>query len=569
MTVPKHEAEMRTLLMAACLSKTWSEEAVRIIWHDFEVLCHGFRSELSFDLLLGNSYAVNSDNGSTDSLMQHQHGDHDGQTERLNENCPVFLGNENYNCTSGSVRQSFYPYESFVRSLTLEIAFPSLDDNLRCAILLARLNGLKIALSNRQKFMGLKTCRVLLSWFPNSINGDAAVDGGGDGDDGDGLKKRRNKNRKPKEKKEKAFKIFAVAEVEAEATAAELMSEPVEETAAVESIPDPVPAQPNPSLPVFDDGPAVVPVADETAEDLFALLKKKKKKKATFDFDAVEPSAESAPSESAPSAEDSATPKDFPVAEVEVEAIGVATSANNDGLDFLEKKKKKKKRPDLAEFEEMMRQEGGDSTNDSFALGGGLDGTVDTSDAVDGDEKDGTAGLPSAVAGGEDAWLGSNRDYTYPELLSRVFKIIRQNNPDLVGEKKKYTLVPPQVVREGTKKSAFVNVVDIARRMRREPEHLIQYLFSELGTTGSIDGAQRLVMKGRFQQKHIENVLKRYIVEYVTCKTCRSGDTILTKENRLFFLQCQSCGSTKSVAAIKTGFMAQTTKRSAMRNAAA
>ncbi|KAJ3116693.1 hypothetical protein HDU96_009044 [Phlyctochytrium bullatum] len=106
--------------------------------------------------------------------------------------------------------------------------------------------------------------------------------------------------------------------------------------------------------------------------------------------------------------------------------------------------------------------------------------------------------------------------------------------------------------------------------MRREPDHLIQYLFAELGTTGSIDGSQRLIIKGRFQQKQIENILKRYIgkVEYVTCKTCKSGDTLLTKENRLFFLQCQSCGSTKSVSAIKTGFMAQTQKRSAQRAAA-
>ena len=53
-----------------------------------------------------------------------------------------------------------------------------------------------------------------------------------------------------------------------------------------------------------------------------------------------------------------------------------------------------------------------------------------------------------------------------------------------------------------------------------------------------------------------------------TCKTCKSADTILTKENRLFFLQCESCGSTRTVSAIKTGFQAQTTKRSAQRAAA-
>ena len=105
--------------------------------------------------------------------------------------------------------------------------------------------------------------------------------------------------------------------------------------------------------------------------------------------------------------------------------------------------------------------------------------------------------------------------------------------------------------------------------MHRQPDHLIQYLFAELGTTGSIDGAQRLLIKGRFQQKQIEIVLKRYIAEYVQCKTCRSPDTNLVKENRLFFLQCESCGSSRTVSAIKTGFMAQTGKRSALRNAQA
>lgn len=50
--------------------------------------------------------------------------------------------------------------------------------------------------------------------------------------------------------------------------------------------------------------------------------------------------------------------------------------------------------------------------------------------------------------------------------------------------------------------------------MHRQPDHVIQFLFSELGTNGSVDGAGRLVIKGRFQQKQIENVLRRYIGKY-------------------------------------------------------
>ena len=49
-------------------------------------------------------------------------------------------------------------------------------------------------------------------------------------------------------------------------------------------------------------------------------------------------------------------------------------------------------------------------------------------------------------------------------------------------------------------------------------------------------------------------MLRRYIKEYVPCHTCRSPDTILIKETRLFFLQCMTCHSTCSVQTIKTGF---------------
>ncbi|KAJ5111323.1 eukaryotic translation initiation factor 2 subunit beta [Penicillium argentinense] len=51
-------------------------------------------------------------------------------------------------------------------------------------------------------------------------------------------------------------------------------------------------------------------------------------------------------------------------------------------------------------------------------------------------------------------------------------------------------------------------------------------------------------------------------IEYVTCKTCRSPDTELNKgENRLYFVTCNSCGSRRSVAAIKTGFRGQVGRR--------
>jgi len=154
------------------------------------------------------------------------------------------------------------------------------------------------------------------------------------------------------------------------------------------------------------------------------------------------------------------------------------------------------------------------------------------------------------------------RDYTYDELLTRVFDIMRAKNPNLVeGGKKKFVMKPPQVVRVGTKRTSFVNFTEICKILHRQPKHLLAFLLAELGTSGTVDGTNQLIIKGRFQQKHIENVLRRYIREYVTCHTCRSSDTILHKETRLFFLQCETCGSRCSVQSIKSGFQAQTTRR--------
>ena len=169
----------------------------------------------------------------------------------------------------------------------------------------------------------------------------------------------------------------------------------------------------------------------------------------------------------------------------------------------------------------------------------------------------------------------------YNMLVTRIFNLIHSHHPDLLASgSKSYKIPPPQCLREGNRRTIFANIADICKRMKRSDDHVMQFLFAELGTSGSVDGARRLVIKGRFQQKQIENVLRRYIgmssqyskqcsllteiflVEYVTCKTCRSPDTELNKgENRLYFVTCNSCGSRRSVAAIKTGFRGQVGRR--------
>jgi len=152
--------------------------------------------------------------------------------------------------------------------------------------------------------------------------------------------------------------------------------------------------------------------------------------------------------------------------------------------------------------------------------------------------------------------------YTYEFLAKRVFDLINTSGEQ---EKIKYTMKPPVVYREGTKKTIWVNFPEICKIMNRQPEHVLAFLLAEVGTTGSIDGNGRFVIKGRFQPKHIENILRRYIAEYVKCHTCKTPETHLKKENRLLFMVCDKCGSIRTVTPIKTGFQATTrsTRRAA------
>ena len=100
----------------------------------------------------------------------------------------------------------------------------------------------------------------------------------------------------------------------------------------------------------------------------------------------------------------------------------------------------------------------------------------------------------------------------YSLLVSRFFSLIQSHHPDLLSSgTKSYKIPPPQCLREGNRRTIFANIADICKRMKRSDDHVMQFLFAELGTSGSVDGARRLVIKGRFQQKQIENVLRRYI----------------------------------------------------------
>jgi translation initiation factor 2 subunit 2 len=152
------------------------------------------------------------------------------------------------------------------------------------------------------------------------------------------------------------------------------------------------------------------------------------------------------------------------------------------------------------------------------------------------------------------------KDYPYTDLLRRLKHLQHPNGEDEEGAKRKLPAI--MLAKIGTKKTMFATFPQICKEMQRDLQHVMSYFVAELACEGSLDSQERLVLKRRCLPQEIESVLRKYVENYVQCRTCKKPDTVLTRDPvlRLQFLECQRCHSKTSVASIQKGFQATTKK---------
>ena len=168
----------------------------------------------------------------------------------------------------------------------------------------------------------------------------------------------------------------------------------------------------------------------------------------------------------------------------------------------LGKKKKSKKSDDKKKAAKAAEADDFDAKLAEAGVGEGDENGINAVEEVPVEEE----GDPDKGTG---VWShDATHDIGYSQLLSRFYSLMHSNHPDMMsGGSKSYKIPPPQCLREGNKKTIFANIADICKRMKRSDEHVTSYLFAELGTSGSVDGSKRLVIKGRFQQKQLASFI--------------------------------------------------------------
>ncbi len=98
----------------------------------------------------------------------------------------------------------------------------------------------------------------------------------------------------------------------------------------------------------------------------------------------------------------------------------------------------------------------------------------------------------------------------------------------------------------------------ICTAIKREPQHILDFLKAELDVEGNFGSEGNLILVGKYQNKHITNLYKQYLQLYVRCLDCRKLNTELTRDSstRLQYMTCQDCKATRTVQNIKKGFHA-------------
>ena len=132
----------------------------------------------------------------------------------------------------------------------------------------------------------------------------------------------------------------------------------------------------------------------------------------------------------------------------------------------------------------------------------------------------------------------SGEFYSYDWLLDRAYSKIPQV-VDTSGERFEIPKIRAEIIGNRT---YITNFSEIAKKLNRDPTHLLKFFSKELATFGQLEDTKASFV-GQFSRLLLQKKLEKYVKTYVICNQCGKPDTKLIKEGRLVFLKCLACGA--------------------------
>jgi len=126
--------------------------------------------------------------------------------------------------------------------------------------------------------------------------------------------------------------------------------------------------------------------------------------------------------------------------------------------------------------------------------------------------------------------------YDVDDLLDRAY-----NSFSL--DRSRTKIVPP-VFAKKDRKSYVHNFLDVCKSINRDPEEVRKFLSKELNMDTSFKDNESKSLKINAIVRTgsiIENIIYKYVVDHVQCKSCKSCKTVNERVDRLTYLVCNTC----------------------------
>lgn len=136
-------------------------------------------------------------------------------------------------------------------------------------------------------------------------------------------------------------------------------------------------------------------------------------------------------------------------------------------------------------------------------------------------------------------------DDDYFSLLDKA----KEELPEVAESHERFVVPELDILQEG-KTTVIRNFIDVADTLRRDPQHVLQYLLKELGTPGNIED-RRVVLKSKINPGQITDRIQTYTETFVICSECGRPDTKMLKEGRTLVLECEACGAHRPISVRK------------------
>jgi len=133
----------------------------------------------------------------------------------------------------------------------------------------------------------------------------------------------------------------------------------------------------------------------------------------------------------------------------------------------------------------------------------------------------------------------------YSKLLKRVHTATATKKIDDI----RFKVPKVDVFYEGNS-TVLKNFDKIVDMINRDPNHVLKYLLSTVGTAGEINSG-RVIFAGKILTKTLQDRIDEYIDTYVICSECNRPDTHLVKKDRTLLIRCDACGAFRSIGSMK------------------